>query len=89
LSFDDALAIPSDTATAYNRASETGAVMATLNENQVIIEFIRVGAYVKVSAVDPVTGIEASIVGNPASGEATLKRTAFRKLQYVLEKQKK
>lgn len=63
--------------------------MATLNENQVIIEFIRVGAYVKVSAVDPVTRVEASIVGNPASGEATLKRTALRKLRYVLDKQQK
>jgi hypothetical protein len=62
--------------------------MATFNENQVIIEFVRVGAYVKVSAVDPVSGIEASIVGNPASGEATLKRTAVRKLQYVLNKRK-
>ena len=61
--------------------------MAKLDDNRVIIEFIRVGAYVKVSAVDPVTGIEASIVGNPASGEEVLKRTAVRKLRYVLEKQ--
>lgn len=62
--------------------------MARLEDNRIIIEFIRVGAYVKVSAVDPVTGIEASIVGDPASGEAILKRTAIRKLRYVLEKQK-
>ena len=60
--------------------------MADLNENRVIIEFIRVGAYVKVSAVDPLSMIEVSIVGNPASGEAMLKRTAIRKLKYVLEK---
>lgn len=62
--------------------------MPAFNEDQVIIEFIRVGAYVKVSAIDPVSKVEASIVGNPASGEATLKRTALRKLQYVLDKRK-
>jgi hypothetical protein len=60
--------------------------MVDLNENRVIIEFIRVGSYVKVSAVDPLSMVEVSIVGNPASGEAMLKRTAIRKLKYVLEK---
>ena len=63
--------------------------MATFSENRVIIEFIRVGAYVKVSAIDPVSGVEVSIVGDPASGETTLKRTAIRKLKYVLEKNAK
>ena len=63
--------------------------MPPLDENRIIIEFIRVGAYVKVSAVDPVSRVEASIVGDPASGEAILKRTAIRKLKYVLEKYKK
>jgi hypothetical protein len=63
--------------------------MPPLDENRIIIEFIRVGAYVKVSAVDPVSRVEASIVGDPASGEAILKRTAIRKLKYVLEKNKK
>ena len=63
--------------------------MTNLNENRVIIEFVRVGAYVKVSAVDPVSMVEISIVGNPASGEETLKRTAIRKLKYVLEKKAK
>ena len=60
--------------------------MVNLNENKVIIEFVRVGAYVKVSAVDPLTMVEVSIVGNPATGESMLKRTAIRKLKYVLEK---
>jgi hypothetical protein len=63
--------------------------MPPLDENRIIIEFIRVGAYVKVSAVDPVSRVEASIVGDLASGEAILKRTAIRKLKYVLEKNKK
>ena len=61
--------------------------MSKIDDDRIIIEFISVGAYVKVSAVDPVTGTEVSIVGNPMSGEETLKRTAVRKLHYVMEKQ--
>ena len=60
--------------------------MPRLNEAQVIFEFVRVGSYVKVVAVDPVTGTEATIVGNPMSGEAMLKRTAVQKLKYVMDK---
>jgi hypothetical protein len=63
--------------------------MSNLNEKRVIIEFVRVGAYVKVSAVDPISMVEVSIVGDPARGEATLKQTAIRKLKYVLEKKAK
>ena len=55
---------------------------------QVIIEFYRVGAYVKVSAIDPVTYTEVSIVGAPDAGEAALTRAAVRKLEYVLRKRK-
>ncbi len=53
----------------------------------VIFEFRRVGAFVKVSAVDPGTLTEVSIVGSPWAGEEILKRTARRKLEYVLGKQ--
>ena len=52
--------------------------------DHIIIEFYRVGAYVKVSAVDPATSTEVSIVGDPAAGEEALKRAAARKLQYVM-----
>lgn len=50
------------------------------------IEFIPQGAYVKVSAIDPRTGTEASIVGNARSSQAELTRLAKRKLDYVLKK---
>jgi hypothetical protein len=63
--------------------------MPSRSDNSVIIEFIPMGAYVKVSAIDPVTGTEVSIVGDPMRGEAALKQTAARKLRYVMEKQKK
>ena len=63
--------------------------MPPLNDNRVIIEFITVGAYVKVSAIDPVSMVEVSIVGDPASSQEILKRTAIRKLKYVMEKRGK
>lgn len=54
----------------------------------VILEFFRIGRYVKVSAIDTKTGTEVSIVGDPMRGEAMLKRTAIQKLQYVMNKAK-
>ncbi len=56
-------------------------------EREIIFEFLRVGAAVKVTAVDVATGIEASIVGDPGAGEAALKQIARQKLDYVRSKQ--
>lgn len=53
-------------------------------EREVIFEFLRLGASVKVTAVDVATGIEASIVGAPNAGELALRRLAKQKLDYVL-----
>ena len=53
-----------------------------------MIEFVPQGDYVKVSAVDPVTKTEVSIVGDPAAGEETLTRIAVRKLEYVLARRR-
>ena len=58
------------------------------DRGDVIIEFYRVGAFVKVSAVDPHTLTEVSIVGAPDAGEAALARAAIRKLEYVMARQK-
>ena len=55
-------------------------------EREVIYEFLRLGAAVKVTAVDAATGIEATIVGDPAAGETALKRLARQKLDYVMGK---
>ena len=55
-------------------------------EAGVIIEFHRVGTFVKVSAVDPVSYTEVSIVGDPAAGEEMLTRTVVRKLERALER---
>jgi len=55
-------------------------------EREIIFEFVRVGGTVKVTAVDAASGAEATIVGDPAAGEAALKRLAQRKLEYVMAK---
>ena len=52
-----------------------------------IIEFTQVGASVKVTAVDPVTGTEVSIVGGAGYSQEFLSRQAVKKLEYVLAKQ--
>ena len=57
-------------------------------EREIIFEFVRVGAALKVTAVDPASGTEATIIADPNAGEATLKRLARQKLEYVLAKQK-
>ena len=44
----------------------------------------RVGAYVKVSAVDTETNTEVSIVGAPSAGRRALEAAALSKLRYVL-----
>ena len=60
--------------------------MVEEHPGDVLIEMIQVGNSVKVTAVDTVTGIEVSIVGDPTVGEETLKRNAVNKLNYVLRK---
>lgn len=56
------------------------------DEHGVIIEMIAVGRYVRVTAVDTKTGVEAIVVGDPRRGERALREAAVRKLRYVMEK---
>jgi hypothetical protein len=58
--------------------------MAESGSREVLFEFVQLGNAVKVTAIDPATGTEASIVGSPAMSEAMLKRNALRKLDYVM-----
>tara|TARA_B100001559_G_C16452732_1_gene600114 strand:+ start:613 stop:792 length:180 start_codon:yes stop_codon:yes gene_type:complete len=53
-----------------------------------LFEFNRVGSYMKVSVIDPLTNIETSIVGDPNASEYELKRIAINKLEYVINKNK-
>lgn len=45
-----------------------------------LIEFVRIGNTTKVSAIDPKTGIEVSIVGPTNASEAILTRNVIAKL---------
>lgn len=54
--------------------------------DEVLFEFRPIGRYVKVSAIDPITGTEISIVGDVKASSEELKHVAIRKLQYVMDK---
>ena len=52
----------------------------------IYVEFVMQGNVVKATAIDPVTGIEASIVGPANAPQAILAENARRKLEYVKNK---
>lgn len=58
-----------------------------VSDRPVYFEIRRVGSYLKVSAIDSLTGTEVSVVGPARGSDAQLKATALKKLRYVLEKQ--
>ena len=53
---------------------------------EAILEYTEVGAYLKVSAMDPDTLTEVSVVGPISGSKEMLKRTVLAKLDYVLQK---
>jgi phage head maturation protease len=53
-----------------------------------IIEFTQIGGSVKVTAVDPKTMTEVSIVGSPQYSQEFLTRQAVKKLEYMLAKKR-
>ena len=57
--------------------------------SQVMFEFYQLGSTVKVTAVDPASYTEVSMVGSPQVSERELMRLARRKLEYVLAKKGK
>ncbi len=64
-------------------------IAMTPDRDGYLIEFIQVGNAVKVSAVDPKTGLEVSIVGSPLMSRDQLSRAAVQKLEYRLSKAQK
>jgi hypothetical protein len=55
---------------------------------EVLFEFRRIGASVRVAAIDPRTNTEVVVVGSATMSEALLKEMARRKLAYVLSRSK-
>lgn len=56
---------------------------------EVLFEFSAVGNSVKVCAIDPVTLVEAAIIGPVGADEPALKHAALQKLRYVLAKKRR
>jgi hypothetical protein len=55
-------------------------------EAEILIEMRRLGDVVRVSAVCPETGLEATILGPAAAGEAALAKAAVNKLRWLRDK---
>ena len=56
---------------------------------EVLFEFVRVGRYLRVNAIEPKTGIEVAMIADPKHGETIIKRLAARKLAYVISKKRR
>lgn len=54
------------------------------SQRKYLVEFIPIGNSVKVSAIDPDSGVEVSIVGPAKASQADLTQVAVRKLEYVM-----
>jgi ABC-type bacteriocin/lantibiotic exporter with double-glycine peptidase domain len=57
-----------------------------MKEENIIIEFIPNGNFVKVCAIDIITHEEVSIVGDVRYGKTTLTRLAIQKLRHMQAK---
>ena len=55
---------------------------------EILFEFVVRGNFVKVMAVDPVTGTEVSIVGDSRASKSTLEKVATKKLVMVLKRKR-
>ena len=55
-----------------------------IDPGEVILEFVRVGALIRVSAMEPKSLTEVVIYGPASAGEAALRRTVLCKLDYML-----
>jgi len=53
---------------------------------EIFVEFVILGNSVKATAIDPDTGLEASIVGPASAPRSILAENARRKLDYVKSK---
>lgn len=54
---------------------------------EILFEYIRNGAYVKVTAIEPQTKTEASVVVPASLSQEQMQIQALNKLRYVLKKQ--
>jgi hypothetical protein len=55
-----------------------------IDPGDVILEFVQIGALIRVSAMEPKSLTEVVIYGPASAGEAALRRTVLCKLDYAL-----
>lgn len=55
--------------------------------SEYLIEIVTIGAYAKVTAIDPRSGTEISLTGPSNADRGSLEAAAVAKLEYVLKKQ--
>ena len=53
---------------------------------EIYVEFVILGNSVKATAIDPVSGREASVIGPANAQQSVMADAARRKLEYVLKK---
>ena len=53
---------------------------------EIYVEFVTLGNTVKATAIDPETGLEASVVGPANAPRAVMAESARRKLEYLAKK---
>lgn len=52
----------------------------------IYVEFIILGNSIKATAIDPATGVEASVIGPANAPQSAMAQAARKKLEYVLRK---
>lgn len=57
-----------------------------MGDREIYVEFVALGNSVKVTAIDPVTGAEASVICPANTSQSAMTDAARRKLEYVLRK---
>jgi hypothetical protein len=57
-----------------------------MNDGPIYVEFVILGNSVKATAIDPQSGLEASVIGPAAAPRAAMADAARRKLEYMARK---
>ena len=57
-----------------------------IEAGEVILEFVRIGGLIRVSAMEPKSLTQVVIYGPASAGEATLRHAVLRKLDYLLRR---
>ena len=63
--------------------------MAPEKGREIFVEFIRQGNAVKATAIDPDTGLEASVVGPARAPQTALAEAARRKLEFLAKRKER